>query len=144
MILTNAQRENLLRYTSQLNNYFDSWLYSPVQAKLSGVMPSEIIALRDSIGKLLGGLQSNLETRFELDTTTMPVAKLAIQNARRNIAETQEGLRKIVVDSGVHRDIDDLMLPIREFQENDWYNDTADLRVPAVTDFLSLQSAYEV
>lgn len=106
-------------------------------------MPAELTGLFDTVEGFVNSLSQKPTTDFTLTSSMAPYAKLAIIIARRRIAEEQERLREVAAGTTVHDNIDSLMNPVKEFQDHTWYRETEPIKLPAVSDYLTLQATYD-
>jgi diguanylate cyclase (GGDEF)-like protein len=140
MEIKESEKVLLLRYIADLHSYFTNNLYGPAKQKLQSYLPDDLEFVQTKLNHLLQVLGQ--PGNQNLADEEAPYLKLAIQYARRKIAEEQELLRARTNHAAILNNIDDMMIPIDNFMNRDWYLNVETFRLPALTNFLTLQEAY--
>lgn len=140
MQFNKSEKDLLGRYVADLDTYFTGNLFAPAQNKLNGYLSDDLKSVRLNLNNLLQVLGQPGDC--VLANEQAPLLKLAIQYARRNIAEKQEELQAKTNHADIQTNIDEMMLPIEGFMRGEWYKQVEAFHLPALTDFLTLKEAY--
>lgn len=141
--LSEDEKGFLRTHLNDLNNSFINSIYNPAKEKLGGVRLSEEV---EQVFQSLGGLQRRLGEygNVAIQEDEFPHVKVALLFARKKCAERQRHLLERTSHPDVQQNIDDIVAPIRAFLRRPWVADVEPLKLPRLTDVLTLEEAYDV
>jgi len=138
------QRRRLHRYSSDHRMWFQDWLLNPVSKALLGILPSRLSNLYAEIQEfeyLLGG---NLGEAITVEERHLPLLKRVLLYQKLHQAEKQEELRYKSANQEIRKEIDALTESVDQMMAQEWVINVRELSMPSITEFLTLQAAYEV
>lgn len=128
-----------------LLDWFQYWLLGPV-ARVMGSQP-------EYIPSDLGAFRKSLENQFAIlwhgnvprtiNELNAPLLKRAILNEKKLRAEKGEQLRKQIKHAQLTQAIDEQMTFINGLVKQEWFSATIPLKLPRLTDYLTLNAAYK-
>lgn len=128
----------LLAATRQFVAVFERDVVAVLAAQLRGVQPQRVVELREQLSLLVRHLELKPKSLHDLHA---PLLKRIITDERRRAAEAiDEPLKKATQPEIVkllHREL----FPLEELMKAPWFEATVVLRMPAVTDYLSIRYA---
>lgn len=137
---TSAEARAVLKWLAAWAQDFEARVDGPLRAQLRGVRPAEV-------AELLGQLalaQKQLETRAKpvrVHEQLGPLLKRVLVEQRRACAEASEEPMQKVVHSAVGKQLLRDLRSVEHLLEAPWIAQCKALRVPRVTDYLSIQHA---
>lgn len=137
-------RTRLYHYASDHRTWFQDWLRDPVRRALGYRTPTALADLHDEMHELELELGRQLDQPIELDDSHGPLLMRILLYQRQLLAEKHEDLRLKSTGSEIHGILEKELEPLRRLMSEDWLRTTQPLRMPRLTDFLTLQDAYEV
>lgn len=129
-------QRRLPHYVSDLRMWFQDWLLFPVQRAL-GITPTQLSKIYTDLQRLEA---INEDTAIEDDYA--PLLKRVLLFQKRKIGERQEQRRSMTTHRELLRNIEDEMAPVTRLMSEEWFDRVESLRMPPLTEFLTLQAAH--
>jgi len=142
--LTPEQRSIIRQYASDQRMWFQSWLLEPVRKATQSMIPPGLNALYQKMHELENKLGEHLDQAIDIDEDYTPLLKRAVLHQQRRLAEKHEDIRSRTTGVEIRLVLEAELRPVMEFMSADWFITTAPTVMPRLTDFLTLQDAYQV
>jgi len=138
------QRRRLHQYSSDHRMWFQNWLLLPVDKALLHILPSRLSNLYAEIQEFEALLAGNLGEAITVEERHLPLLKRVLLYQKRFQAEKQEELRYKSANQEIRKKIDALTESVDQMIAQEWFIKAQELSMPSITEFLTLQAAYEV
>jgi diguanylate cyclase (GGDEF)-like protein len=119
---------------------FRSGVADVLAAQFRGAQPAEVVELREQLSLLKQQLSTKSKPSRVHDTLT-PLLKRIVIDERRRAAEAIDPPMQRAVDPQLVRHLQREVRPLEEMMEASWFQEARALRVPRLTDFLSIRFA---
>src|SRR5438477_6173523 len=138
------QRRRLYQYSSDHRMWFQKWLLNPVSKALLGILPARSSNLQAEIQEFEGLLGGKLGEAITVEERHFTFLKRVPLSQKLHQAEKQEELRYKSANQEIRKKIDALTESVDQMMAQEWFINTKELSMPSITEFLTLQAAYEV
>ncbi len=142
MNLTIEDRRLAMTWVSDLRIWCQSWLIGPVQRVAGGVLPTELSNLNNLLHGVEGELGRDMNVPFDINASNLPFFLRVLLYQKGHIARIQAGLRPRTHHPEIRLQIDALSNNVDRLFAHPEFQGVQPLRMPSITEFLSLQDAY--
>jgi diguanylate cyclase (GGDEF)-like protein len=138
--LSRSQAQLLARHVAAFSERLEREVAAPIAAQLRGCQPAEVAEALSQLA-LLGRSLEVRTKRATLHPALLPLVKRVLIEQRRAVAEAIDEPLQKAVDGGVIRMLRRELLSIESLTEGEWFARTQALRLPAITDYMSIRHA---
>jgi len=124
--------------------WFQAWLLEPVREVTQSMMPPVLNTLYQQMHQLENELGAGLDQPIDIDDKYAPLLKRAVLHQRRRLAERHEDIRSRTIGNEIRQAMEAELEPVRKFMSADWFAKVNAIHMPRLTDFLTLEDAYDV
>jgi diguanylate cyclase (GGDEF)-like protein len=137
--LLEKQREHLAVCLLRFNNGVLTWLSNVMQGEFR-LNPASLSELQEKCNRALQRVQQNRQVEDDL----LPLLKRCILEYRRSRVRELEILIEKATDLEILASLDREMSLTEMFQDIEWFRETAPVRTPRLTDWMTLKRAEEI
>ena len=137
-----AERANLREWFTQFLNDLTNFEQTIERELIFYSAPSEIIGLREQMTRLQNELNKvPVDGPVEIDDALNRLIKMMILRRRHQVASTLEQPRQKTFHPDLLQRLNKELLPFNSLIDQPWFQDADTMRMPRVSDFLTLAAA---
>jgi diguanylate cyclase (GGDEF)-like protein len=137
---TRSEAAAFARYVGRFGDRLQREVVGPLAAQLRGVQPSEVSELLEQLALVTRALEIRAK-RVWIHAAHQSLLKRVLIDQRREVAEAIDVPLQKTVDMKVTQQIRRELLSLEHLMSGEWFEATTPLRVPALTDYLSIRHA---
>jgi diguanylate cyclase (GGDEF)-like protein len=138
--LTRSEAQALARYVARFIEAFRRDVVLPLAAQLRNCQPAEVGEVLAQLSLLERALEIRSK-RVAVHDAHRPLLKRVLIDQRREVAREIDVPLQKAVDGQVIKMLRRELHLLEHFMQGDWFAETSALRVPALTDYLSIRHA---
>jgi diguanylate cyclase (GGDEF)-like protein len=138
--LTRSEAQALSRYVVRFTEAFRRDVVEPLAAQLRNCQPAEVGDVLAQLALLERSLEIRTK-RLTIHDAHRPLLKRVLMDQRRDLAREVDIPLQKTVDGQVMRLLRRELVLIEHFMQGAWFAETAAMRMPALTDYLSIRHA---
>jgi hypothetical protein len=138
--LTRTEALAIKRYVEHFTGEFRREVAEPLAAQLRGIQPGEVVDLVSQLALLERSLEVRTK-QVRVHDAHRPLLKRVLIDQRRAVAKAVDVPLQKVLDGQVVKQLRRELLSLVHLMSGGWFEETEALRVPALTDYLSIRHA---
>jgi diguanylate cyclase (GGDEF)-like protein len=138
--LTRSEAQALARYVARFIEAFRRDVAQPLAAQLRNCQPAEVGEVLAQLSLLERALEIRSK-RVTIHDAHRPLLKRVLIDQRREVAREVDVPLQKAVDGQIIKMLRRELLLLEHFMQAEWFSETAAMRMPALTDYLSIRHA---